>query len=116
MDKENEQLLQYYILQYALDEYYIGIMDYNKLNNNNYAFELIQPLSITRYENKYIITALNFGLGDSNHVLYINKDKVISVFTPTDEIIQSYCNGINKEIINGANTEDSFFQVGDNIQ
>lgn len=114
--EDNKPVFQYYVLQYALDEYYIGVMDMNKIDNNDYAFEVLQPLNITRYNNDYVITAFNFGLGDSNHVLYVNKDKIISVFTPTDEIIESYCNGINKEIIKESESETDYFLAGDNIQ
>lgn len=114
MFEEEQPNYQYYILQYALDDYYIGIMDTNKLDENEYAFELLQALNIVRIDNNYVITSLNFGLGDNNHIVYVNKEKVISIFTPTDEIIQTY----NENITNNENQNgdfSTFYEMG-NIQ
>lgn len=113
----NEENLSYMVFQYDIDSYYIGTVDIEQIKQNEYAFNLLYPLSIYLENGTYIFTDLN-GLGDSQYQMNLNKSKVISIFTPNDRTVAEYERIINKlynniPALNGEQTTDlsGFYEV-----
>ena len=79
----------YMIFQYDIDSYYIGTVDYNLINQNEYAFNIAYPMSIFLDSGNYIFDNL-YGLGDIAYSLSLNKSKVIAIFTPNDKVVAEY--------------------------
>lgn len=113
----NEENLSYMVFQYDIDSYYIGTVDIEQIKQNEYAFNLLYPLSIYLENGTYIFTDLN-GLGDCQYQMNLNKSKVISIFTPNDRTVAEYERIINKlynniPALNGEQTTDlsGFYEV-----
>ena len=84
--------LKAFVFQIDVTSFYIGLLDMNDQKDSDIMFNVHSALSIV-YDidlDDYVVYGQAEGLGDHNYIMNINKSKVISVFTPTDKLIDVY--------------------------
>ena len=100
---QEEIVFELKVFQYSEYQYVIGLVELEQLNDNSYAFNIHNAL----FDNILV---------DSSYIYNLNKNKVISIFTPSPEFEFEYYNEINNKNNDESDESEideySFHQVG----
>lgn len=113
---QEEIVFELKVFQYSEYQYVIGLVELEQLNDNSYAFNIHNALFVN-YEEELGMMILNDNiLVDSSYIYNLNKNKVISIFTPSPEFEFEYYNEINNKNNDESDESEideySFHQVG----
>lgn len=87
-EKAPELTLQ--VFQYTDYDYIIGLVNLEQLNSSDYAFTINHPLAIVFDDDIMSYRIYEDTIVDSTQVYNLTKHKVISMFTPTENLINEY--------------------------
>lgn len=102
---EDEKVIQ--VIQYGLDDYYIGLINLDQANSNDFAVIVDNPMSL-QYNDDDIngFRLFENALIDPMSCINVNKQHLISLFSPSKILLDLYIDSITHIIEREENIED----------
>lgn len=110
------------VFQYSDYEYVIGFVDLDQLNSSDFAFTIHNVLTITFDPDVQDFLIPETTIIDSTELYNLSKHKVISMFTPNQELVEGYYRMMDSILYSGENEFDveleedhylnNFLQIG----
>lgn len=97
------------VIQYGLDDYYIGLINLDQANSNDFAVIVDNPMSL-QYNDDDIngFRLFENALIDPMSCINVNKQHLISLFSPSKILLDLYIDSITHIIEREENSEEEF--------
>lgn len=106
---EENKVIQ--VIQYGLDDYYIGLINLDQANSNDFAVIVDNPMSL-QYNDDDIngFRLFENALIDPMSCINVNKQHLISLFSPSKILLDLYIDSITHIIEREENSDDELYR------
>lgn len=106
---EENKVIQ--VIQYGLDDYYIGLINLDQANSNDFAVIVDNPMSL-QYNDDDIngFRLFESALIDPMSCINVNKQHLISLFSPSKILLDLYIDSITHIIEREENSDDELYR------
>lgn len=106
---EENKVIQ--VIQYGLDDYYIGLINLDQANSNDFAVIVDNPMSL-QYNDDDIngFRLFENALIDLMSCINVNKQHLISLFSPSKILLDLYIDSITHIIEREENSDDELYR------
>lgn len=109
---EEEKVIQVIqVIQYGLDDYYIGLINLDQANSNDFAVIVDNPMSL-QYNDDDIngFRLFENALIDPMSCINVNKQHLISLFSPSKILLDLYIDSITHIIEREENSDEELYR------